>query len=87
MDDYLKKLETKLDGIIAHFKRHFKNHEIQCDDAGSKNAKKAVIRAIKLLLSGDKKDKVLNQHHSLSSPIYSYDIADNDYYQGIMTME
>jgi hypothetical protein len=34
-----------------------------------------------------KKEDILKQHHSLSSPIYSYDIADNDYYQGIMMVE
>jgi len=27
------------------------------------------------------------EHHSLISPIYSYDIADNDYYKEIMKLE
>jgi hypothetical protein len=80
------KLELKLQEIIRHFKTHFTKHNIKYDEAGSKSAKRAVIKAINELLL-TKKDDILKQHHSLSSPIYSYDIADNDYYQGIMTVE
>ena len=86
MEAYLNKLEIKLQELIKHFKVHFKRHNIIFDEANSKSAKKAAIRAINELLK-QKKDEILKDRQNLSSPIYSYDIKDNDYYQGIITVE
>ena len=84
----MNKLEIKLMAIEDRFKEYFIKYNITyvIDPLGTPVGQRAELKkAISRLLSH--KDLSKKEEFRLKSTIYSYDLADNDYYKGIMQVE
>lgn len=86
---YLHKLDKKLTSMEDRFKEFFTRYNIpygsQVEKNGGKQRRRNLISAISDLLK--LKDEIMRADHRLKSTIYSYDLADNDYYKGVMQVE
>ena len=84
MQLYLTKLEVKLINMEERFREFFDKYDIKYVPDG-KDSRKQMVKAIGELLKN--KEEILKADHRLKSTIYSYDLADNDYYKGVMQVE
>ena len=85
---YGQKIDKKISAIEECFKELFIKHNIQYDDLDTKGGnqrRRHLISAIGELLK--QKDQIMKADQRLKSTIYSYDLADNDYYQGLLQVE
>jgi hypothetical protein len=87
---YLHKIDKKLTSMEDRFKEFFTRYNIPYggkgeDKNGGKQRRRNLISAISDLLK--LKDEIMRADHRLKSTIYSYDLADNDYYKGVMQVE
>jgi hypothetical protein len=96
---YLHKLDKKLTAMEDRFIEFFARYNIPyqripqskepADGKAAKSSGKSrmrnLIAAITELLK--LKDEIMRADHRLKSPIYSFDLADNEYYKGVMQVE
>lgn len=86
---YLHKLDKKLTSMEERYIEIFARYNIPYnskeDAKNGKSRRRNLVAAISELLK--LKDEIMRADHRLKSTIYSYDLADNDYYKGVMQVE
>jgi hypothetical protein len=85
---YLQKIDKKLAAIEDSFNELFTKHNIPYGGLETRRGnrrRRNLISAINELLK--QKDQIMKADQRLKSTIYSYDLADNDYYQGLLQVE
>ena len=87
LKQFINKLDIKLSQMEERFKEFFSRYNIPYapGNAKGKVRRRLLVAAIGQLLS--LKEEITRADHRLKSTIYSYDLADNDYYKGVMQVE